>query len=85
MNREQFEDLMLTDQKTFAGYARLFMDLKGTQLQGFLDWCWEKYHDGHSQGPVLPALESTFIRTVQALLVFPGIRFSEERNPYPRI
>jgi hypothetical protein len=46
MDREQFEDLMLSDQKTFAGYARLFMYLKGRQLQGFLDWCWEKYLDG---------------------------------------
>jgi hypothetical protein len=45
MDREQFEDLMLTDQKTFAGYAGLFMYLKGMQLQGFLDWCWEKYLD----------------------------------------
>jgi hypothetical protein len=45
MDREQFEDLMLTDQKTFANYAGLFMDLKGTQVQGFLDWCWEKYLD----------------------------------------
>lgn len=37
---------MLTDQKTFASYARLFMYLKGTQFQGFLDFCWEKYLKG---------------------------------------
>jgi hypothetical protein len=46
MEREQFEDLMLSDQKVFAGYARLFMILKITKFKGFLDWCWEKYQEG---------------------------------------
>jgi hypothetical protein len=46
MDREQFMDLMLTDQKIFARYARLFMDLGRIRTQGFLDWAWERYRDG---------------------------------------
>ena len=51
MDRDQFEDLMLTDQKIFACYARLFMDLAGTAQQGFLDWCWEKWLEGTQPSP----------------------------------
>jgi hypothetical protein len=73
MNRKQFEDLMLVDQKYFAGYARLFMDLKGTQVESFLDWCWEKYLEG-----VRPSPNSTGYGDGNS-------RFSEERSPYLRI
>jgi hypothetical protein len=73
MNREQFEDLMLFDQKSFAGYARLFMNLKGTPLESFLDWCWEKY-----LGRAQPTPNSTGYGDGNSL-------FSEERTPYPRI
>jgi|APFre7841882630_1041343.scaffolds.fasta_scaffold09234_2 hypothetical protein len=73
MDREQFEALMLIDQKTFAGYARLFMDLKGTQLQGFFDWCWKKYLDGAQSSPNSTGYGDG------------NFRFSEERNPYPMI
>jgi len=51
MDRKQFEDLMLIDQKSFSGYARSFMDLKGTQVQSFLDWCWENYLEGAPPSP----------------------------------
>ena len=34
MEKEHFKDLMLTDQKAFAGYARLFMELKGCTVTG---------------------------------------------------
>ena len=51
MEREQFEDLMMADQKLFARYAELFMDSKGAQSQSFLDWCWEKYAGGDTAGP----------------------------------
>ena len=57
MDREQFMDLMLTDQKVFARYARLFMDSEGIRSQGFLDWCWENYRDGGRSSP-----DSTGIR-----------------------
>ena len=74
MNREKFEDLMLTDQETFESYAKQFMDIQGTQLQGFLDWCWVKYLDGSQPSPHSTGLVLTFIRTGLALLVFPGLR-----------
>ena len=46
MDRDQFEDLMLGDQRTFSRFAKIFMDSKDTHLKSFLDWCWEKYLDG---------------------------------------
>ncbi len=46
MNRDQFEDLILTDEKLFAHYARLFMDSKDAQGQSLIDWCWRRYLDG---------------------------------------
>ena len=73
MDRKQFEDWMLTDQKSFAGYARLFMNLEGLQSQSFLDWCWKKYLEG-----VQPSPNSTGYGDG-------NFRFSEERNPYSRI
>lgn len=51
MDRGQFEDLMLTDPKIFASYARLFIDLAGTAQLGFLDWCWEKWLEGTQPSP----------------------------------
>ena len=56
MNREQFEQLMLNDQKTFANYARLFMDLTETWPKGFLDWCWERYLEKTSPNPPFQGL-----------------------------
>ena len=73
MEKEHFKDLMLTDQKAFAGYARLFMNLKGAQSQSFLDWCWKKYREG-----VQPSPNSTGYADRNS-------RFSEERNPNVRI
>ena len=71
MERERFVDLMLTDQKSFAGYARLFMDLKSSQVQGFLDWCWEKYMEGDQPSPNSTGYGDG------------NFRFSEERTPLP--
>lgn len=73
MEKEHFADWMLTDQKAFAGYARLFMELKGTQVKSFLDWCWEKYLEG-----VQPSSISTGFGDGNS-------RFSKKRNPYARI
>jgi hypothetical protein len=73
MDRKQFEDWMLVDQKSFAGYARLFMNSEGAQSQSFLDWCWKKYREG-----VQPSPNSTGY-------VDGNSRFSEERSLYPRI
>ena len=73
MEKEHFKDLMLTDQKAFAGYAKLFMDSTGAQLLGFLDWCWEKYLEGAQPSPNSTSYGDG------------NFRFSEERNPYPRI
>jgi len=76
MEKEHFADWMLTDQKAFAGYARLFMDSMdstGAQLQGFLDWCWEKYLEG-----VQPSSISNGFGDGNS-------RFSKKRNPYARI
>jgi hypothetical protein len=61
------------DQKSFAGYIRLFMDLKGTQVQSFLDWCWEKYLEGAQPSPNSTGFGDG------------NFRFSEEQAPYTRI
>jgi hypothetical protein len=50
MDREGFENLILTNKNIFARYARLFMDDGGTPFQGFMDWCWEKYQ--HEVQPI---------------------------------
>jgi hypothetical protein len=51
MDKDQFEDLMLGDQRTFTRFAKIFMDAKDIQLMTFLDWCWEKYLDGVQANP----------------------------------
>jgi hypothetical protein len=71
MDREQFEDLMLIDQKTFAGYARLFMDLKGIQSQGFFDWCWEQYLAGAQPSPNFTGLAVDFYSDREGTTCFP--------------
>ena len=73
MEKERFVDLMLTDQKTFADYARLFMELKTSQLQGFLGWCWEKYLEGTQPSPNSTGYGDG------------NFQFSEEQHSYPRI
>ena len=70
MERDQFEDLMLTDQKIFAGYAGLFMDLAGHSHRAFWIGVGKNIWRGHSQAPIPPALGSTFIHTVATLLLF---------------
>ena len=77
MEKGQFEDLVLTDPKTFARYARLFMDLEGIAQQGFLDWCWEKWLEGTQPSPIPPVLASTFILKEWAL---PFLRESENKK-----
>ncbi len=52
MNRSQFEDLMLTDEKFFAHYARLFMESRDALGQSLTDWCWRRYLDGEQPSPV---------------------------------
>jgi hypothetical protein len=69
MDKDQFEDLMLGDQRTFTRFANIFMNAKDTQLQSFLDWCWEKYLDGVQTNP-----RSTGQRTDQ------GRRFLERNS-----
>jgi hypothetical protein len=76
MERVQFEDLMMADQKFFARYAALFMESKGAQSQSFLDWCWEKYLDGTQPSPNSTGFGVDFYSYGTTLLAFPGIRLS---------
>ena len=62
-----------TDQKTFADYARLFMALKTSQLQGFLGSCWEKYLGGHHQALIPPVMVTGIFN------------FLNKQHSYPRI
>jgi hypothetical protein len=74
MDREQFEELMLSDQKIFAGYAKLFMILKITKIQGFLDWCWEKYQEGIQPSSAFDGLGDDCYSTGAGSMVSPEIR-----------
>jgi hypothetical protein len=74
MDREHFVDLMLSDQKTFADYAGLFMDSKGAQSQSFFDWCWEKYLDETQPSPNPTGLGIDFYADSVGSTVFQGIR-----------
>ena len=40
LEREAFEDTLLSDHRLFAGYATLYVR-KEMGLQSFLDFCWE--------------------------------------------
>ena len=40
LEREAFENLLLSDQGLFARYALLYVK-KNVELQSFLNWCWE--------------------------------------------
>ena len=40
LDREAFEDTLLSDHRLFAGYATLYVR-KEMGLQSFLDFCWE--------------------------------------------
>jgi len=72
MDRKHFEDWLLIDQKSFAGYARPFMYSEGVQSQSFLDWCWKKNLER-----VQPSPNSTGYADRNS-------RFSKERNLCPR-
>ena len=74
MDREHFVDLMLSDQKTFASYAGLFIDSKGAQSQSFLEWCWEKYLDGTQPNPNSTGFGVDFYADSVGSAVFQGIR-----------
>ena len=73
MDREQFVELLLTDQKIFAGYAKLFMTLKNTKAQGFLEWCWEKYQDGIMPISISGGLGGDIFPGIKRPKVFSGI------------
>jgi hypothetical protein len=75
MDREYFEDLIISDEHMFAGYAKLFLGSGGSTGKGFLEWCWEHFQAEPSSSP------TTFFRLARLLGFFLDRSPSQKNSP----